>query len=49
MSEKNFDKQKCKCDHTLNEHDYKVKEGTILYGGCVECQCVVFERKDEDK
>jgi hypothetical protein len=44
-----FLKTKCKCGHTLNDHDYKVKEGTILYGGCVECQCQSFERKGEPK
>ncbi len=45
MAGKNFGEQECKCRHTLNDHDYKVKEGIVLYGGCVKCQCVIFERK----
>ena len=33
----------CKCGHSLNDHDYKVKEGVVIFGECKKCACKEFE------
>ena len=39
-----FEGMSCECHHTLNEHDFKIKEGVVLFGGCKKCSCKGYKK-----
>lgn len=38
---------KCKCGHILMDHKFMVKDSDIVYAGCKECNCKLFEKENE--
>ncbi len=43
MSDKSLMDYECECGHKFKNHDFKVKEGMVLFGRCKKCKCVDFK------